>query len=285
MPGPRPAYSPPGATQNRPFISPSSPTVPAPIIARPGGGHGHHDHGHDHHHRHRDRHRHGHNPIYIYPSPIYSTYPFASYYTNPYYYVDPGVLQIQTQNELLRQQIEQLRQENAQLQQGPLPPNANNRLADRNKVRYQQAMETGARLFEMGTYSRAADKFEEASRYIPNDATAHFFRGQALFASGQFDDAVRAIKTGLQINPNWLGVDFDMRNLYKDPADLTRQLARLGARLQANPLDRDALFLLGFELFSTGEKTKARAVLEQAGRLEPDAAHLKPFLDFYKANP
>jgi TolA-binding protein len=265
--------------------------------------HGRPSHGHQHPGHQHGHHQHGAYPKHRLPGYTYRgvRYPYSSslYYfsTTPYYVAsptyyepaytyDPGVSALQTQNELLQQQLEALRIQNAQLQQGaPIPPNANNALVERNQARYQQAMSTGTRLFEMGSYSRAAEKFEEAARNFPDDATPRFFQAQALFASGQYAQAVSQLKTALKINPQWVHVDFDMRSLYKEPDEMVRQITRLAPRLKANPLDRDSLFLLGFELFTSGEKEKAKAVFEQAERLEPGAEHLKPFLDFYKANP
>src|SRR5690606_21919750 len=120
--------------------------------------------------------------------------------------------------------------------------------------RADRFMTTGTRLFSQGSYYRAAEQFRQSIKQVPNDPTSYFFFAQALFASGKYHEATEAIKDGLAINPNWLDADFDMRSLYKNPADVVSQLAELGKELKQNPLDRNSLFLLGFELFVTGQK-------------------------------
>lgn len=294
----QPRVSTPGSFRHSGIAAPKTYPIPNSVTRRPvpgwqgntghGHGHGHHDHGHQHHgHNHDWRHRHSNYPWYGIRYPYSSVYVYSSpYLTTPYYYdstYDSSLYQLESQNSVLRQQLQQLQQQNNQLQQGALPPNANNIAAQRDRARYQQTMETATRLFEIGSYTRAAQNFREAIRYQPDDATPRFFLAQSLFASGQYNEAVTELKTAMKVNPDWLKVDFDMRTLYQDPGDMVRQMAKLGTRLKANPLDRDALFLLGFELYASGEKQKAQAILEQANRLEPGAPHLESFLKAFDA--
>lgn len=54
--------------------------------------------------------------------------------------------------------------------------------------------------------------------------------------------------------------------MYGDPDDLVRQMGALARRIQTNPFDGDAVFLLAFELFVSGEVELSRRLFEQAAR-------------------
>lgn len=240
----------------------------------------------------------------------YSPYLYAAgggYYGSPSF--DPAMAE---QNYLLREQLRELREQNDELRRdgagqaaggGPPAPGAAPRAGGRINVpirgrktpdqiardRQVQAelkakryTTTGARLFTQGLYHRAAEQFRQATRQVADDATPHFYLAQSLFAAGKFSEAARAVKDGLKINPDWVEADFDMRDLYGNPGDLVPQINTLARDLKANPLDKNALFLLGFELFMTGEKARAQTVFEQVARLEADDRHLVPFFDFYQ---
>lgn len=219
-------------------------------------------------------------------SHVFSGYP--AFYGSLYGYDSSYGDSLRDENAWLYRELRTLHQQNEALQerlvkQGPeakleVPDGRRRAAAERAK----QALLTGTRRFKAGDYRRAADRFADAIKAAPDDATPYFFRAFALFAAGQFPAAVDATKAGLKINADWPLADFDMKQLYGDPADLVPQLANLAAELKANPLDRDRLFLLGFVLFVTDDPGKAQPLLEQAARLEADDTHLKSFLDYYR---
>lgn len=199
---------------------------------------------------------------------------------------------LQNQNNDLRRQVDQLQAQNDQLRKLPppvqvkaplrKPSDAAAKLAERQRIeRAKQASLSGGRLFAKGNYRRSAERFREAAELAGNDPSPHFLQAQSLFAAKEYQAAAEAIKAGLDISPDWLELDFDVRSLYQDPNDLVPQLAHLAKSVKAAPLDRNALFVLGYELFVSGERDKARTILEQAVRLEPDDRHLKPFFDYY----
>jgi cytochrome c-type biogenesis protein CcmH/NrfG len=47
-------------------------------------------------------------------------------------------------------------------------------------------------------------------------------------------------------------------------------------------MDAEAMYLLAFELFATGEEDRARTLFEQTARLSADDRHIVPFLNYYK---
>lgn len=205
--------------------------------------------------------------------------------------VDPYVYQLQDQNFRLQQNLAALQARDRDRENNVKPVRVDVELRRREAIeeaaqirqqeKAKQYAAAGTRLFNTGSYRRAAERLREALLYNKNEATHHFLLAQALFASRDFPEAAQAVRNGLKLNPDWLELDFDVRALYKDADEILPQLAALAGQLQANPLDRDALFLLGYQLFVTDQKEKARVLLEQSARLERDDTPLKPFFDYF----
>ena len=194
-----------------------------------------------------------------------------------------GVLE--QENADLRRRLRNLEEERAEAPPaGPVnikvPPR--NPVRERNlRDRAESSIRSGMRLFQKGAYAGAADRFTQAALIVPDDAAALVYLAQAQFAAGQYRQAVAAAKEAIRRNPDWPQVEFDVRSLYPDPVDLVGQMGELARHLKTNPLDADAMFLLGFELFITDQSDKAKSIFEQAARLSPDDTHLKPFFDYF----
>lgn len=228
---------------------------------------------------------------------VYSLYPAYPYWGSVGYGTygafggtsDLTLALLMQQNARLEREIDQLKgqvaapaDDAARRLNVPLPRKGvtSARATQTRENRARQALAAGARVFAKGNYAKAADHFKEASQ-ASDDATSFFFLGQALFATGRYAEAARTFQQALRKNPDWLEVDFDVRGLYGDPAELLAQLGGLAKELRDRPLDRQYLFVLGLELFLTGQKDKAKTVLEQVARLETDDRYLKPFFDYF----
>ena len=70
--------------------------------------------------------------------------------------------------------------------------------------------------------------------------------------------------------------------MYGGPDAFTVQLADLARSIKANPQNKTTMYLLGYQLFVTGEKDKAKAILESVARQDADDSYVKPFFDFFK---
>ena len=95
--------------------------------------------------------------------------------------------------------------------------------------------------------------------------------GQALFASGQYDEAAGATAMAMNALPQdkWGAVVENFRQLYGNADDYTTQLRALETARDAKP-DSPALhFLLGFQYAFLGHKEAAMRELDRAIQLEP----------------
>jgi hypothetical protein len=90
------------------------------------------------------------------------------------------------------------------------------------------------------------------------------------------------VRNGLRLNPNAAVLaDVNVPGLYAKPDVFQTQLAGLAAALQANPLDRDGMFLFGYMLFQTGERASAKTIFEQVAKMDAADAGVTPFIEHF----
>lgn len=230
-------------------------------------------------------------PVYVPTYPNSSDYDYSQGYQNGY---SDGqyTTSIEYQNQILQSQLAALQQTKGP--NGKAPPAAvanapSPRVVDPNAVqrvkvtqqRIDTNMKAGQRLFEKGSFSAAADRFEQAAALSPTDSKALFYSAQAYISAEKYDKASAAITRGLAADPNWPSKPTDMRLLYSNKTEHLKVMGEIARRIKANPNDTDALFLLGFQLFSSGETEKARLIFEKLAKQSPGDARLQPFLRLF----
>jgi tetratricopeptide (TPR) repeat protein len=91
----------------------------------------------------------------------------------------------------------------------------------------------GILLFRRGLYQQAAAELGAVCRANPEDATALFYRGEALNRLGRVDEAIEALERVTELKPDHsrafytLGVLFDKKNAPDRAADMYRRARRL----------------------------------------------------------
>jgi hypothetical protein len=161
----------------------------------------------------------------------------------------------------------------------PVPPRPE---AD-PQAEYARLIDFARTAFAAGEYGRAAHAFRQASHVVPNDPFAHFLLAQALFALGKYADAVNAIHTGLELQPDWPKVRFRPIELYgPNVADYAEHLRRLDEVVRQRPNDPILLFLYAYELWFDGRQEEARQLFQSA---RPKAVHPDDIERFLRALP
>ncbi len=121
--------------------------------------------------------------------------------------------------------------------------------------------------FAAGDYGRAAEHFERASTADPTNALSCFLHGQAKFAAGQYADAGDRIREGLARDPRWPAAAFNPTEPYGDnPERFTVHLTALKKAVAENPNQAALEFLLGYQLWFSGEKVEANKLFRAAER-------------------
>jgi hypothetical protein len=133
--------------------------------------------------------------------------------------------------------------------------------------------------FAAEEYGLAADHFGLAIRAKPDEPQAYFLRAQAHFAAGRYSDAVADIRDGMKKAPDWPAAKFDAKALYGPATDrFDAHLAALRKALFANPADPALHFLLGYELWFSGDRPAAAKAFLDAAKLAPGNAMIDRFL-------
>lgn len=128
--------------------------------------------------------------------------------------------------------------------------------------------------FEAGELGRAAERFAAAIAAKPDDPALLFLLAQVRSARGDYHGAVRAIRDGLALAPDWPTGRFRITELYWGQADrFAADLADLTRTLAAHPDDPALLFLAGYHQWFLGERPAAAGLFRRAaGVAKPDPA-------------
>jgi tetratricopeptide (TPR) repeat protein len=145
-------------------------------------------------------------------------------------------------------------------------------------ARAEQFVTLGDRHFRMGSTKRASERYVQAARANPGSAQPHIRLAQLAFVRGKYSEAADRVREALTTEPGWLLTAPDIRRIYGEPGDFHKPIAALESHLQAEPGDRDGWFLLGAQLYLSGETRKAGDIFLRLTDRKADAS-LAAFLD------
>lgn len=130
----------------------------------------------------------------------------------------------------------------------------------------------GETAFRASDYTRAVSAFRHAMVDNPEDAETALLLGQALFATGQFDEAAGATQGALEILPQdrWGAVIQRYRQLYGKPQDYTAQLRALERALRDKPDEPSLHFLAGYHYAYLGFTAQAVEQFDGLLKLAPN---------------
>jgi len=151
----------------------------------------------------------------------------------------------------------------------------------------QRSFELGGRFlgfgdahFADGKYAAAYSRYKKAADAAPALADAYFRQGFALIALGNYPQAAKVLKRGLEIAPDWPRSGFHVQGLYgTNPGAKTAHVGALSQAVVDQPHDPDLPFVLGVLVHFDGEPDRAVPLFERAARLTVGSdAHLRAFL-------
>jgi hypothetical protein len=164
----------------------------------------------------------------------------------------------------------------------PAPGPARVRRGDGAKAR--QLVTIGDRLFRAGNLRKAAERYEQARRADPDAALPRVHLAQVALVRGQFAEAAALLREAVDAEPGWVTNARDIQSVYAEPDDFARQIRRLESRVTSEPADRDAWFVLGVELYLSGQTRRAADVFVRLTDRKPDSA-LASFLAATDSDP
>lgn len=125
--------------------------------------------------------------------------------------------------------------------------------------------------FKAGRYKEAVRNFRHALVDDPTNGAYVMLLGQALFASGQYDEAAGATQQGTTMLPpdKWGTVISNYKDLYSNIQDYTSQLRALERARDEKPDDPALHFLLGWHYGYLGYPKQAVRELDKTLQLAP----------------
>ncbi len=117
----------------------------------------------------------------------------------------------------------------------------------------------GKAAFKAGDYAGAVYALRHAAVDDPHNAELTLLLGQALFATGRYDEAAGATQAAMRRLPKekWGAVISHYTELYGNTRDYTNQLRALEKRLKEKPNEPALRFLAGFHYAYLGFATQA----------------------------
>jgi tetratricopeptide (TPR) repeat protein len=147
-------------------------------------------------------------------------------------------------------------------------------------ARARQFIEYGDVRFGRQQFSEAYQRYRKAAEAAPDLADAYFRQALAQSALDRYLPAVKTIRRGLAIKPDWAKTDFKLDQLYNhNRAAKETHFERLATAANDKPDNAELLYLLGVELFFDGQPARAHAFLKRASDLGLAQNLARPFLD------
>jgi len=133
-------------------------------------------------------------------------------------------------------------------------------------------------LFRVGRYDQAAISLLGAAEKNHADPASRLHAGHALFALGQYDDAVEQLARAFELAPGLAYKDYDIRDEYGDKSDFDTQLSALEGFVAGHPNDAAAVTLLGYVTFYSQGPGAAYPYMSRAGKLDPKSYFIPKLL-------
>src|SRR5258706_8146620 len=129
----------------------------------------------------------------------------------------------------------------------------------------------GEEAFRAGDYKAATRAWRHAIVDEPNNGALLLRLSQALFASGEYDEAAGATQQALMLLPEekWPAEFRAATRLYARPQDYKEQLKGLEKAVRENPDDPALRFELGFQYGFSGRRAEAVRELDKLLQLAP----------------
>lgn len=148
------------------------------------------------------------------------------------------------------------------------PPRAKVRASNADgRARSQRYIVLGDGYFSKQSFSAAYQRYRSAVQSAPDMADGYLREAVVLYALGRYESAVKALRRGLELDPDWPTKGFRLDTLYTDNAVAKTAHLEALAQAAARGPSEDLLFLLGVMLFCDGQKDRSRPFFERAREL------------------
>ncbi|MBN1766343.1 MAG: hypothetical protein JW860_13870 [Sedimentisphaerales bacterium] len=129
-------------------------------------------------------------------------------------------------------------------------------------------MKRGERLMQQRFYYQAANAFDNAAMFMPNNPRSYLGRSHALFGAGEFMSSAHYLQKAILLSPSLAETKVNIINIFVSKEEYEVQLndLELWKTRSHQPL---LMFLQGYILYNTGELEQARENLVKAVEYDP----------------
>ncbi len=131
------------------------------------------------------------------------------------------------------------------------------------------AVGRGNEHFGAGRYAEARAAYGEAMGIDDTDGVAMLLFGLASFGEGDFATAGTVTLRALDATPDLIYYPFNVKALYRSPEKFQEHVNALARRVDADPGDDQARFLLGYMWYASGDAQNAKVVFESLATNRP----------------
>jgi hypothetical protein len=143
---------------------------------------------------------------------------------------------------------------------------------------YATYVERAHAAMRTGAYEKAEAFYNAAEVMQAGQPEAFFGRVSALLAVKRLLQSYSTLQRGFVAHPDWVGLTPDIRLFYTTPDVYSRLIANLTEELAQKPGDLENNFLMGYVLFSAGQKQAAVPFLEKAAKARGDSTGAETLL-------
>ncbi|MBS0209450.1 MAG: hypothetical protein JSS27_10875 [Planctomycetes bacterium] len=156
---------------------------------------------------------------------------------------------------------------------GAVPPARPRHSNEAALARAREQLHAGDERFHHQRFNEAYQRYKDAASNAPDMPGIYFRQGLALSALGQYSNAARVIRRGLELEPQWAASQFNLDELWQGNrmAKVAMREAMAEAALQ-RPEDDAVLFLLGVHLYFDGQRERSQTFFSRAAALNPPEA-------------
>lgn len=142
------------------------------------------------------------------------------------------------------------------------------------KARAGKFIDFGDALFAKQQFRQALERYKLAAQQAPDMAEIYLRQGIALVAVGQYESAAKSFRRGVKL-PDWNVAGMGIDQLYNGArAAKEAHIEALAMALRTAPHDANLLFVLGMEMFLSGQPERASAFFARAAQLGGNEDHL-----------
>jgi tetratricopeptide (TPR) repeat protein len=131
------------------------------------------------------------------------------------------------------------------------------------------AVGQGNEHFGAGRYAEARKAYGEAMGIDDTDGVAMLLFGLASFAEGDFATAGTVTMKALDATPDLIYYPFNIKALYRNSTKFQEHVNALARRVDSDPGDDQARFLLGYMWYASGDAQNAKVVFESLAASKP----------------